>query len=93
MKKLFVIFGVLCALVIAVAAQNRRSRPQAAAVNDDTRITLDVNRVNMLFTVSDKKGRFVTDLKKEDFEIIEEKKPQKIVEFVAETDLPCGWPC
>ena len=32
--------------------------------------------MNMLFTVSDKKGRFVTDLKKEDFEITEEKKPQ-----------------
>jgi Ca-activated chloride channel homolog len=47
-----------------------------------------VNRVNMLFTVSDKKGRFVTDLKKEDFEILEEKKPQQIMEFVAESDLP-----
>lgn len=88
MKKLFVIFGVLCALVVAVAAQNEKVAPQSAAVNDDTRITLDVNRVNMLFTVSDKKGRFVTDLKKEDFEIVEEKKPQSVVEFVAETDLP-----
>jgi Ca-activated chloride channel homolog len=88
MKKLFVIFGVLCALVVAMAAQNEKVAPPSAAVNDDTRITLDVNRVNMLFTVSDKKGRFVTDLKKEDFEIVEEKKPQSVVEFVAETDLP-----
>jgi VWFA-related protein len=88
MKKLFVIFGVLCALVVALAAQNEKVAPQGGAVNDDTRITLDVNRVNMLFTVSDKKGRFVTDLKKEDFEIVEEKKPQSVVEFVAETDLP-----
>jgi len=52
------------------------------------RITLDVTRVNMLFTVSDKKGRFVTDLKKDDFEIIESKKKQAIQEFTAETDLP-----
>jgi VWFA-related protein len=92
MKKLFLIFGVLCALVVALAAQNQKvapAAPQAAsAVDDETRITLDVNRVNMLFTVSDKKGRFVTDLKKEDFEIAEEKKPQSIVEFVAESDLP-----
>jgi VWFA-related protein len=55
---------------------------------DKTRITLDVSRVNMLFTVSDKKGRFVTDLKKDDFEVIEAKKPQNILEFASETDLP-----
>jgi Ca-activated chloride channel homolog len=87
MKKLFAVSGVLCALVIAVSAQDQKVQPEAAA-NSDTRITLDVNRVNMLFTVSDKKGRFVTDLKKEDFEILEEKKPQQIMEFVAESDLP-----
>ena len=52
------------------------------------RITLDVTRVNMLYTVSDKKGRFVTDLSKDDFEIFEAKKPQSILEFTAETDLP-----
>ena len=56
--------------------------------DDPNRITLDVTRVNMLFTVSDKKGRFVTDLDKADFEIIESKKPQSIMEFTAETDLP-----
>lgn len=55
---------------------------------DDRPITLDVTRVNFLFTVSDKKGRFVTDLKKDDFEIVESKKQQNILEFVAESDLP-----
>jgi Ca-activated chloride channel homolog len=55
---------------------------------DPTRITVDVLRVNMLFTVMDKKGRFVTDLNKEDFEIVENKRPQTIQEFSAETDLP-----
>src|ERR1700731_3351500 len=55
---------------------------------DKNRITLDVSRVNMLFTVSDKKGRFVTDLNRDDFEIFETKKPQSILEFTAETDLP-----
>lgn len=87
MKKLLLVSGVLCAIVITVAAQNQKV-PVPIDPNADTRITLDVNRVNMLFTVSDKKGRFVTDLKREDFEISEEKKPQKIVEFVAETELP-----
>ncbi len=37
---------------------------QKPEIIDDpsTRIILDVTRVNMLFTVTDKKGRFVTDL-------------------------------
>jgi Ca-activated chloride channel family protein len=55
---------------------------------EDNRITLDVTRVQLLFTVSDKKGRFVTDLNKSDFEVSESKKSQNIIEFSAETDLP-----
>ncbi len=49
---------------------------------------LDVTRVNVLFTVTDKKGRFVTDLTKTDFDVIENKKPQIIQQFTAESDLP-----
>ena len=56
--------------------------------DDKNRIVLDVSRVNMLYTVSDKKGRFVTDLRQTDFQIIEAKKEQKILEFTAESDLP-----
>jgi Ca-activated chloride channel homolog len=59
-----------------------------AASEDKNRITLDVSRVNMLFTVSDKKGRFITDLTKDDFDVFETKKPQSIIEFSAESDLP-----
>ena len=55
---------------------------------DKNRITLDVSRVNMLFTVSDKKGRFITDLTKDDFDVFESKKSQSIIEFSAESDLP-----
>jgi VWFA-related protein len=55
---------------------------------DKNRITLDVSRVNMLFTVSDKKGRFITDLSKDDFDVFESKKTQNIIEFSAESDLP-----
>lgn len=88
MKKLFAVAGSVLAVVLVLKAQNQKVDPLPLPSSRDTSITLDVNRVNMLFTVSDKKGRFVTDLKKEDFEIIEEKKPQQIVEFVAESDLP-----
>jgi len=61
--------------------------PQADS-EDKNRITLDVSRVNMLFTVSDKKGRFITDLTKDDFDVFESKKSQSIIEFSAESDLP-----
>ena len=72
MKKLFVLSGMLCAMGIALEAQDQKVDPSSAVANEnDTRIVLDVNRVNMLFTLSDKKGRFVTDLAKSDFEIKE----------------------
>lgn len=70
--------GIAFAFVLTLAAQQ----------NEQTRISVDVTRVNLQFTVSDKKGRFVNDLSKNDFEIIEAKKPQQIVEFNAESNLP-----
>src|SRR5579862_1342949 len=54
----------------------------------DEVFTFDVTRVNLLFTVSDKKNRFVSNLTRDDFEIVENKKRQKILDFTAETDLP-----
>src|SRR6266699_2383896 len=94
-----VCIGALCAslcLAPVVSAQkaagpDQKGPPsgQAAGESDDpTRIILDVTRVNILFTVTDKKGRFVTDLGKLDFDVIENKKPQIIQQFTAESDLP-----
>src|SRR5205823_9448587 len=60
----------------------------AGESEDPTRIILDVTRVNILFTVTDKKGRFVTDLGKSDFDVLENKKSQTIQQFTAESDLP-----
>jgi Ca-activated chloride channel homolog len=78
-----------------IAAYAQQAAPPVAQKPDDSvildpqsRIILDVTRVNMLFTVTDKKGRFVTDLTKDDFQVFESKKPQTIAEFTAETDLP-----
>jgi len=46
--------------------------------NDDkTRIVWKSHRVNILLTVTDKRGRFITDLTKDDFEVLENKRPQK----------------
>ncbi|MDT8069794.1 MAG: VWA domain-containing protein [Terriglobia bacterium] len=51
-------------------------------------ITKNVNEVNIVFTVTDKHGRFVKDLKKQDFKVLDDDKPQQILSFRSETDLP-----
>jgi len=81
--------GVL-GLAVWGAEQNpaQPPKPTVEQADENTRITVDVTRVNMLFTVTDKKGRFVTDLNKSDFEVIETKRVQPIMEFSAESDLP-----
>lgn len=48
-----------------------------------------VDEVNVIFTVTDKHGRFIKDLKKEDFRVLDDNKPpQSVVAFRSETDLP-----
>lgn len=73
--------------LVASGQQTPQTVPPPQA-DEPTRITVEVTRVPMLFTVTDKKGRFITDLTKPDFEILENKKRQEIAEFSAETDLP-----
>src|SRR5262245_57010994 len=82
--------GILAAAIVGLA-QQQPAQPPADRPDPDaghTRIILDVTRVNMLFTVTDKKGRFVTNLAKDDFQVFEGKRQQSIAEFTAESDLP-----
>lgn len=78
------IVAAVCAGLIPAQQTPAPAQTQA----EQNRIILDVTRVSLQFTVADKKGRFVTDLGKEDFEVVEHKKPQNILEFVAESNLP-----
>jgi Ca-activated chloride channel family protein len=80
--------SVVAILAACLFAQQTDKRPAEQDSNDPNRIILDVTRVNLLFTVADKKGRFVTDLAKDDFVLTEGKKPQNIMEFTAESNLP-----
>jgi VWFA-related protein len=48
-----------------------------------------VDEVHLLFTATDRRGRFVKNLKQSDFQILDDHKPpQSILEFRHETDLP-----
>jgi len=88
----FIGFVLLAGAGLALAQPQPAQKPaqQQLQVEEDikTRITLEVTRVNLLFTVTDRKGRFVTNLGRPDFEVLESKKPQGILEFAAESDLP-----
>jgi VWFA-related protein len=54
-----------------------------------TTIKKTVDEVNVVFTVTDKHGKFVKDLKKEDFRVIDDNRPAtQIVSFSTETNLP-----
>jgi VWFA-related protein len=48
-----------------------------------------VNEVNVVFTVTDKHGRYIKDLKRQNFRVMDDNKPaSQIRSFRAETDLP-----
>jgi Ca-activated chloride channel homolog len=66
----------------------------AATSNDDIDSSLPtikrvVNEVNVVFTVTDKHGRYIKDLKQNNFKILDDNKPaSQVRSFRAETDLP-----
>ena len=77
--------------VTGKSAQQTSSSPAPSAQVDDSLPTIRkrVNEVNVVFTVTDKHGRYVKDLKQSDFRILDNKKPAaEIRSFRAETDLP-----
>ena len=56
---------------------------------DVPRIRVGINEVNVVFTVTDKHGKRVTDLKENDFRIVDDNKPPaEIRSFHAEANLP-----
>jgi VWFA-related protein len=71
-------------LVWPLAAQ------QTAPKDDQSMETLkvNVNVVQLFFNVKDKHGALIPNLTKDDFEVIEDGKPQTVKYFTAETNLP-----
>ena len=60
----------------------------ALLAQDLPSIKVDVDLVNILTSVRDKRGALIPSLQKEDFTILEDGKPQTIKYFTKETDLP-----
>ncbi|HEV2426576.1 MAG TPA: VWA domain-containing protein [Terriglobia bacterium] len=72
----------------APPANPEAPKPNAVAPQSTQNIRVQVNLVNVLFTVTDKKGRNVPNLGKDDFRVLEGGQPQTISFFSKETDLP-----
>ena len=64
---------------------------QAPANSDDSnfKIVTSVNEVNLIFTVTDKHGNFIPNLKQSDFALLDDQKaPARISSFTQQTNLP-----
>jgi VWFA-related protein len=74
------------------AAPAGQTQPPAQSSDQDEQLTTivkQVDEVNVVFNVTDKRGKFVNDLKKDDFKVIDDNKPAlSIRSFRSETNLP-----
>jgi len=74
--------------VVKTAPANPANSAQSG---DDTSyvIKVGVNEVNLVFTVTDNNGRFVRDLKQQDFQLLDDRMPpEKVLRFTQQTDMP-----
>ena len=74
----------------AVPALDSARAPDKPESGDEiTTIRKSVNEVNVVFTVTDKRGHFVKDLTQSDFKVMDDNKPaENIRSFSRETNLP-----
>jgi Ca-activated chloride channel homolog len=75
----------------AKSATSDQKSPDSADSGDQNLPTIKTgtDEVNVVFTVTDKKGRRITDLKQADFRVVDDNKPpEQIRSFHAETNLP-----
>jgi VWFA-related protein len=86
--------GLLPALAFAQQLPHLAGTPeQDKGQNDDQdqsvgTLKVNVNVVQLFFNVKDKKGALIPNLAKDDFQILEDGKPQTLKYFTAESDLP-----
>lgn len=76
------------AVKVPVASIAEPADVPADTKKDSNNIRVQVNEVIVPVTVTDEKGRFVSDLEQKDFQILEENKPQAIRFFTRERSQP-----
>src|SRR5262245_6891013 len=87
MSRLISTIMVLTTSLLTFARQN----PAPEKTPEQT-LSVNVDLVNVLFTTTDKKGKLIPDLKREDFKVYEDGKLKPITNLSAETNLPLTIP-
>jgi len=97
-RRSFLVLLLLACASLVVFAQEAPSpdaspvsnAPDTTQLEDNPAATLkvNVNLVSLYFTVHDKRGALIPNLTKDDCSILEDKTPQTIKNFSAESDLP-----
>ena len=95
MLKRSTVAGACCRALVCLAllALMPRALPAQAPQDDQNEgsvgtLKVQVDVVNVFFNVKDKHGLLIPNLTKDDFEILEDGKPQTIKYFAAETEQP-----
>lgn len=80
------VFSILCGGGLAVYAQKPKAQPDPQ--DDLPTIKVDVDLVNLMFTVRNKNNALISTLTKDNFTIYEDGKAQTTKYFTRETNLP-----
>ena len=71
------------------SVQQQQQPPTVTDQNGAYTITTVVNEVNLIFTVTDKHGHFIRNLKESDFTLLDDRMPPaEVYSFTQQTDLP-----
>jgi VWFA-related protein len=84
------VLALLCSAVLAVslaAQQPAPPSPPRAPEQPDVRFKVEINYVEVDAVVTDAQGNFIRDLGPEDFEVLEDGKPQEVTAFSL-VDIP-----
>lgn len=75
----------------ATASGAQNAAPSDAPKTEDESVATikkTVDEVRVVFTVTDRHGHYINDLKKDDFKVLDDRKPAALQSFRSETDLP-----
>src|SRR6187551_3437915 len=71
------------------AAAGQQGQDQDQSGQDQYTIQKEVNEVDLVFTVTDKHGRFINDLNQSDFALLDNQRaPERVYSFTQQTNLP-----
>jgi len=88
MRRTILAWLIGTAILSAGPVASQQPARQAPQTEADQTLSVNVDLVNVLFAVTDRKGKFIPNLRREHFTVFEDGKPQSITNFSADTDLP-----